>query len=57
MISENKTDYDLAFSLESLGNPPDKEHIGILEALSWFFPTHYSLMLISQKGLPLFTEL
>jgi len=49
--------FDLCFSIESLGNPPTKEHQGILEALSWFFPPHYSLMLISEKNMPPFFNL
>lgn len=40
---------DLVFSLESLGNPQQKEWTGILEAFTWFFPRHYSLSLISEK--------
>jgi len=57
MISENKKDYDLCFSLESLGSPPKTEHQGILEAISWFLPTHYRLALISEQGLPRFFTL
>lgn len=58
MVSEDKGQhFDLCFSLESLGNPPEKEHQGILEALSWFLPPHYSLMLISEKNLPAFADL
>lgn len=58
MLSQDKGEhFDLCFSLESLGNPPEKEHQGILEALSWFLPPHYSLMLISEKGLPQFLDL
>lgn len=49
--------FDLAFSLESLGNPPEKEHSGILEALSWFLPPHYSLMLLSEQDSPAFFHL
>lgn len=49
--------YDLCFSLESLGNPPAAEHRGILEAISWFLPAHYSLMIASEKGLPPFHAL
>jgi len=49
--------YELAFSLESLGKPPEKEHAGIAEALGWFLPTHYSLVLISEANLPKFIEL
>lgn len=57
VMSQDRVHYDLAFSLESLGNPPEKEHQGIAEALSWFLPPHYSLILISEKDLPPFVEL
>jgi hypothetical protein len=50
-------EFDLCFSLESLGTPPTKEHEGILQALSWFLPPDYRLALISEKGLPAFIEL
>lgn len=54
VFSEDKKHFDLAFSLESLGQPPEKEHQGLLEALGWFLPPHYSLVLISEKDLPAF---
>jgi len=57
VLSTDQVNYDLAFSLESLGKPPEKEHQGIAEAISWFLPPHYSLMLISEEGLPPFTDL
>lgn len=57
VLSMDKENYDLAFSLESLGNPDESEHAGIAEALSWFLPPHYSILLVSEKGLPPFTEL
>lgn len=57
MISRNGIDYDLCFSLESLGSPPTSEHNGILEAIAWFLPPHYSLVLISEKNLPDFSLL
>lgn len=57
MISADQKNYDLAFSLESLGNPPVSEHQGIAEALSWFLPPHYSIVLVSEKGLPSFMSL
>jgi len=57
MISHDHKNYDLCFSLESLGSPPDHEHRGIAEALAWFLPQHYSLMLVSEKGLPSFIPL
>lgn len=57
VMSQDRKHYDLAFSLESLGNPPTKEHQGIAEALSWFLPPHYSLVLVSEIGLPEFSDL
>jgi hypothetical protein len=57
LLMGSETDgYDLCFSLESLGSPPNEEHEGILKTLAWFFPTHYSLVLISEKNLPRFIE-
>ena len=57
LMSRDKVSYDLAFSLDSLGFPPAEEHRGIAEALAWFFPLHYSLLLIEEKGLPPFFPL
>ncbi len=57
VMSQDRKNYDLAFSLESLGNPPMKEHDGIAEALSWFLPPHYTIALVSEKGLPKFFDL
>lgn len=57
VMSADRKHYDLAISLESLGNPPEKEHQGIAEAISWFLPPHYSIVLVSEKGLPSFVEL
>lgn len=57
VMSTDRKHYDLAFSLESLGNPPEKEHQGIAEAISWFLPPHYSLVLVSEIGLPTFVDL
>lgn len=50
IIGKDKEHYDLCFSLESLGNPEEEEHQGILTAISWFLPTHYSLMLLSEDA-------
>lgn len=52
MLSQDNKNFDLCFSIESLGSPIETEHEGILEALSWFTPPHYSLALISELGLP-----
>ena len=57
VLSPDGTNYDLAISLESLGNPPETEHPGIAEAIGWFVPPHYSLLLISEAGLPAFVDL
>ena len=57
MISQDKKSYDLCFSLESLGNPIASEHAGVAEAIAWFLPTHYSIVLISESGLPEFLSL
>ena len=57
MISTDGENYDLCFSLESLGLPPDPEHEGILEALAWFLPPHYTLAVVSEKGLAGFASL
>lgn len=57
MISVDGKNYDLCFSLESLGAPPESEHEGILEAVSWFLPPHYSVAVVSEKDLPEFKSL
>lgn len=57
MISQDEKNYDLCFSLESLGNPPAQEHAGVAEAIAWFLPPHYSVVLISEQNLPPFTNL
>lgn len=49
--------YDLAFSLDSLGKPPASEHAGLAEAIAWFLPPHYSILLTEEKNLPPFVEL
>ena len=54
MISADGEHYDLCFSLESLGEPEKEEYRGVVESLSWFFPNHFSIMLISEKHLPKF---
>ena len=48
MLSQDSKNYDLCFSLESLGTPPEEEWQGILQAFSWFFPLHYSFSIISE---------
>lgn len=57
VLSTDRKHYDLAFSLESLGDPDEKEHEGIAEAISWFLPPHYSVLLVSEESLPDFIDL
>lgn len=57
VMSQDRKNYDLAFSLNSMKNPPQKEHQGIAEAISWFLPPHYSVVLVNEEGLPPFVEL
>ena len=57
LLTEDKENYDLCFSLESLNHPAEKDHQSLLEAISWFFPNHYSLVLTSEKGLADFEEI
>lgn len=57
VMSTDKQHYDLCFSLDSLGLPPVHEHAGIAEAIQWFLPPHYSLVLTRETGLKGFVEL
>lgn len=57
VLSKDKKHYDLCFSVESLGNPPENEYSGIAEAIAWFLPEHYSIVICSEKGLPKFFDL
>jgi hypothetical protein len=45
--------FELAFSQESLGEPDQTEHQGVLEAIAWFLPPHYQIALVSEKELPM----
>ncbi|MBC86350.1 MAG: hypothetical protein CL677_04150 [Bdellovibrionaceae bacterium] len=57
VMSSDGKNYDLVISLDAIGNPPKEEHQGILEAISWFLPLGYSLILASEEGLPPFFDL
>jgi hypothetical protein len=48
---------DLAFSVESLGQPAAQDQRRLAEALAWFLPLHYNLVMASEKGLPPFHSL
>ncbi len=53
---EGKT-FDLVFSQESLDITDEKEFDGILQAISWFLPTHYSLVIASEENFSGFKSL
>ncbi len=57
MISQDQKHFDLCFSIESLGSPPESEHRNVAEAISWFLPSHYSIGLVSEKAIPNFMAL
>ncbi len=57
VMSKDNEHFDLCFSLDSLENPPVNEHKDICEAMSWFLPDNYSILLINEKGLPAFHKL
>lgn len=57
VMSTDQKHYDLVFSLDSLRNPPATEHQGIAEAIGWFLPPHYSVVLMKEDGLPPFVDL
>jgi hypothetical protein len=52
--SSDFTKIDLLLSLDSIGNPPAGDHRKIAEAVGWFLPTHYSLVLAQEEGMPKF---
>ncbi len=51
LLSQDRKHYDLAISAESLGSPDESEWADLVEALSWFLPLHYSVVIIREKGL------
>lgn len=57
MLSPDKENFDLCFSIEAFGSPEASEHEGILQAISWFLPAHYSIAMVSEKDLPEFETL
>lgn len=54
MVSPDGVNYDMCFSLESLGSPAEADHATLAEAISWFLPSHYSVGIVSEEGLPEF---
>jgi hypothetical protein len=57
MVSADRINFDLCFSIESLKSPPAHEHANIVEAIAWFLPMHYSVSLLSESVVPGFSSL
>jgi hypothetical protein len=55
--SRDFTQTDLMFSLESLNDLAASARPVLAEALSWFLPVHYRLVLGSEQNLPAFVDL
>jgi hypothetical protein len=51
MAVVNKGQIEFCFSLESLGNPDDKEQAGVAEAISWFLPPNVLVTLAREAEL------
>lgn len=51
LISRDKLNYDFAVSIESIGNPPKKEHEGIARGIGWFLPNHLPVALVYEDKL------
>lgn len=48
---------DFLFSIESLGNPTQDKHRKLAETISWFLPSHYSIVLAAPAQMPRFFPL
>ncbi len=48
---------DLLFSLKSLNGLAEEDHAVLAEALSWFLPPHYGIVMAIEEGLPEFAVL
>lgn len=57
MLSKDQKNFDLCFSADSLGNPPQVEWQGIVEAMAWFLPAHYRIAVLPEKVVPSFEAL
>jgi len=56
-LSPDGKSFELAVSLESIGNPKESEYQGVAEAISWFLPPDYPVVLMSEKESQDFMEL
>lgn len=57
LLSYDQVNYDLVFSLESLGSPDQKDQADVAEAISWFLPGHYSIAILSEKNIKGFSPI
>ncbi|MDC0980339.1 hypothetical protein OAQ84_01250 [Bdellovibrionales bacterium] len=56
-VSRDEKHYDLCFSLESLGSPNEDDQRDLAEALVWFLPTNYSIVLVPSSSFAKFYPL
>ncbi len=57
LMSADQQSFDICFSRESLNGLTEKEEANLMEKLYWFMPRHYSLAIVTAKGLPEFLNL
>ncbi len=50
ILKNNKNTFDICFCANSLGDPPQSEHTGILKTLSWFLPQHYPIAIVKNTN-------
>ena len=51
ILKNNENTFDLCFCANSLGDPPQSEHAGILKTLSWFLPQHYPIAIVKNDSI------
>lgn len=49
LITRDKLNYEIAFAIESLNNPPAHEHLGIAKGIGWFMPTDMPVVLLYEE--------
>ena len=55
LVKEEETQpFNLAFSFESMGSPKQEELSGVGEAIAWFLPSHYPILIMSETAIPHF---
>lgn len=57
LMTRDKIHYEFAVSIESVGNPPQSEHQGIAQGISWFLPMDMPVVLIYERLLQTLFEI